>query len=298
MFLIPSPLQELHSDIFIKHKVKIFVKRDDLIHSDISGNKWRKLSHFIQLAKNENKTTLVSFGGAWSNHIYSLAAAGHTFGFKTVGIIRGEKPKHLSSTLQFALDNGMELYFVSREEYRNKTMLAKSFEEKLPHAMVIPEGGAGENGTVGCQEIVYEIQSVVPDYYALACGTATTLMGIAQAAPKAQVLGFSALKNGEFLLSDWQEFIQQNQIQNAKIISEFSGGGYAKTNAELEDFIVQFYQEHQIVLEPIYTGKMMKGLIELIKRDYFLPDSTIVAIHTGGLQGLEGFPSLKDRLKI
>lgn len=298
MFFIPSPLQELHSDTFVQHKVKVFVKRDDLIHPEISGNKWRKLSHFIAIAQQQKRNTIITFGGAWSNHVYSLAAAGKVLGFRTIGIIRGEQAPQLSSTLAFAKENGMQLHFVSREEYRNKKLLTNVFQQQYPDAIVIPEGGAGENGTVGCQQIVHEIQSISPDYYALACGTATTLMGIAQAAPKAKVIGFSALKNGEFLLSDWQDFMKHKNIHNVEITSEFSGRGYAKSTPMLEDFIVQFYQEHQILLEPIYTGKMMMGLMELIKRDYFSPNSTIVAVHTGGLQGLNGFPALKQKLNI
>ncbi len=296
MFLLPSPLEQIQHSLLDEKKLKLWIKRDDLIHPDISGNKWRKLNHFFKEAENRKISTLVSFGGAWSNHIYSLAAAGKINGFQTVGIIRGEEPLHYSSTLLFALQQGMKLHFVSRETYRDKKKLENTFREKYPDALFIPEGGANELGTVGCERIVEEIEPLAPHFIAVACGTATTMMGIAKAAKNSRILGFSALKNGDFLLDEWQDFIEKNKIHNLQIINEFSGAGYAKSSLELEDFIVSFYRKHAIKLEPIYTGKMMLGIFSLIAQDFFSENTEILAIHTGGLQGLQGFPSLNERL--
>lgn len=297
MFSLPSPLEQISHPLLDEKKIKLWLKRDDLIHPTISGNKWRKLSHFFKEAERLQTKTLVSFGGAWSNHIYSLAVAGAHFGFETVGIIRGEEPKFYSKTLEFAQQQGMKLHFVSREAYRDKNQLEIDFRKPYPHALFIPEGGANDWGTIGCERIVEEISDFTPDYITLACGTATTMMGVAKAAKDSEILGFSALKNGDFLLNEWRDFIQEYQLQNVKIINDFSGRGYAKSYPELEDFIVDFYYTHHILLEPIYTGKMMLGLFHLLKDGYFKEDTTIVAIHTGGLQGLAGFPALQERIK-
>lgn len=297
MFLLPSPIEQISHPLLEEKNIKLWLKRDDLIHSTISGNKWRKLSFFFSEAKRLQLTSIASFGGAWSNHIYSLAAAGAHLGFQTIGIIRGEEPEKYSTALEFALKQGMELHFVSREAYRDKQQLELDFKTIYPKTLFIPEGGAHELGTIGCEKIIEEIKNFTPDYIALACGTATTMMGVAKTAKQSEVLGFSALKNGDFLLNDWKEFMQKNQINNVKIINDFSGGGYAKSYLELEDFIVDFYRSYKIILDPIYTGKMMFGVFELLKKGFFKEGANIVAIHTGGLQGLNGFPFLQERLK-
>lgn len=288
---LPSPIEEINLPLLRAKGVQLLVKREDLIHPQISGNKWRKLMPNIQQAKALGHTTLLTFGGAFSNHIAATAAAGKRFGFRTVGLIRGEATIPLNPTLQLAVQNGMELHCVSRTDYRtkNRSQLAQSIFQHPFYEL--PEGGTNELAVIGCTEIIAEVRqqlAQLPDYCCVAVGTGGTISGIIKGLKKSvPVIGFAALK-GNSLQRDVITLLGQ-PYANWTINTDFHFGGYAKFKPELIEFINAFYQQTGIPLDPVYTGKMFYGILELIKADYFPKSTTILAIHTGGLQGIQGF---------
>ncbi len=286
IFLIPSPVQAIEDDFLLEKKIKLFIKRDDLVNPEISGNKYRKLKYNLLEANRLSCDTLLTFGGAFSNHIYAIAAAGKHYDFKTIGIIRGEKHEPLNSpTLIFAESCGMKLHYISRENYKEKEILADFNKENI---YVIPEGGTNEFALKGVAEMVEEIfPIVVPDYICCAIGTGGTAAGILGAIQhkKTKLIGFSALKNGDFLKNDIQK-LAGFELDNFSLKTNYSFGGYAKTKPELIDFIKSFEAKNPtILLEQVYTAKMMFGIYDMILRKEIPKDSTVVAIHTGGLQG-------------
>ncbi len=290
---LPSPLQVLHHHPGKEKDIRIFMKRDDLIHPDISGNKWRKLKYNIEIALEQKFDAIVSWGGAWSNHLAALAAAGEMFNIQTVGIVRGEEPKVWGNTLHYCTAKGMHLYFISRSEFDSLPESAGHILGKYKNMFIIPLGGEGELGVEGCSEIIGEID--VP--YQLVCvpvGTGTTLKGLAGSNKKVDFIGFSALKESKqhsLEFSRWVDF-----QPHVELTHEYSMGGFAKSNRTLEDFIINFYQQNKIMLEPVYTGKMMYGLFDRIEKGQIKENTNIICIHTGGLQGLNGFPDLHSRL--
>ncbi|HWS60563.1 MAG TPA: pyridoxal-phosphate dependent enzyme [Flavobacterium sp.] len=265
------------------------MRREDLIHPFISGNKFRKLKYNLIQAKAENQDTFLTFGGAFSNHIAAAAYAGKEYGFKTIGIIRGDEleSKILENpTLKFAQECGMKFKFITREKYRHKT--EAEFIENLKHEFgnfyYVPEGGTNEFAVKGCQEILSEEDSQY-DYVCSAVGTGGTISGLINSSlPHQKVLGFPALK-GDFLKDEICKFVHK---ENWELITDYHFGGYGKVNPELIAFINQFYVENQIPLDPIYTGKMVFGVMDLISKNYFPEHSRILLIHTGGLQGIAG----------
>jgi 1-aminocyclopropane-1-carboxylate deaminase len=269
--------------------VDLYMKREDKIHPFVSGNKYRKLKYNLLEAEKLGFKTLLTFGGAYSNHIAAVASAGQNLGFKTIGIIRGDELKdsvNTNATLSFAKQCGMEFKFVSREAYRDKT--ATSFIEKLNMEFgdfyLIPEGGTNALAIKGCEEILNEDDKTF-DYICCAIGTGGTIAGLINCSkPSQQVLGFPALK-GDFLQQDISKFVTKN---NWKLITDYHFGGYAKINTELVAFINQFNKENNMPLDPVYTGKMMFGVFDLIEKGYFPKGTKILAIHTGGLQGITG----------
>jgi len=281
--VITQEIQLLHSSI------KIFIRREDLIHPIVSGNKYRKLKYNLQFAKTENYSKLLTFGGAFSNHIAAVAFAGKELGFETVGVIRGdelESKMFENPTLKFAHNCGMKFDFISREAYRFKE--SDSFMEKLiekhQNFYLIPEGGTNDLAIKGCEEILNS-QDAKFDFICCAIGTGGTISGIINSSKSNQkVLGFSALK-GDFLYKDIRKFAKNT---NWDIISDYHFGGYGKVSLELIQFINSFDEEYQILLDPIYTGKMVYGIFDLINKNYFPKNSKILIIHTGGLQGIEG----------
>lgn len=288
-----SPLIKI-KDRILRHKdINLILKCDDKIHELVSGNKFRKLKYNITEAKKLNKSVLLTFGGAYSNHIHALAAAGNIYNLKTIGLIRGEETKVLNKTLSFAQAQGMDLEFITRTDYRKKTdpVFLKAVEEKYNYPFIISEGGTNSLAIKGCTEVIEEID--VPfDYICTAVGTGGTISGlIAGCNNKHQILGFSALKGGDFLNKDVRELLltyNGQSYDNWSIQTDYHFGGYAKIKPELIQFINDFKEKHDIQLEPIYTGKMMYGLFDLIKKDFFEKGSTIIALHTGGLQGIDG----------
>jgi 1-aminocyclopropane-1-carboxylate deaminase len=296
-------LKSINQKIEIKNPdIALYIKREDLLHPYISGNKFRKLKYNLAHAKTENKTTLLTFGGAFSNHILAVAAAGKEMGFQTVGIIRGQELHDKISenpTLQKAHDFGMVFDFVSREAYRDKnnTDFIKTLEEKFGDFYLIPEGGTNDLAIKGCEEILTESDEDF-DYICCAVGTSGTISGIINCSkPSQQVLGFPALK-GAFLKEDICKFVRKS---NWTLIADYHFGGYAKVNNELVQFINDFYQKYQIPLDPIYTGKLVYGVLDLIEKNWFPKGSKILLIHTGGLQGILGMNQLlkqKNQIEI
>lgn len=269
--------------------ISLFIKREDLIHPYISGNKFRKLKYNILEAKRQKKDKLLTFGGAFSNHILAVAAAGKEYNLKTVGIIRGEELSseiNQNPTLKKALGFGMDFDFISRDSYRNKGEFAFLEKLKLKYGefYLVPEGGTNGLAIKGCEEILTDDDAVF-DYICCSVGTGGTISGIINCSkPCQKVLGFSALK-GDFLQEDIRKFANK---ENWELITEYHFGGYAKTTDELIHFMNDFYKQYQIPLDPVYTGKMVFGVFDLIKKKYFPKNAKILLIHTGGLQGIEG----------
>ncbi|MDT0641434.1 pyridoxal-phosphate dependent enzyme [Zunongwangia sp. F363] len=273
--------------------VSLYLKREDLLHPEVPGNKFRKLKYNIAEAKRQGKEKILTFGGAFSNHIAATAAAGKHAKIKTVGIIRGEElgndlPKTLdfNPTLKFASSCRMELKFISREVFRKKEDPA--FIDKLGAEFgdfyLVPEGGTNTLAIKGCEEILTSADAKF-DYICTSVGTGGTISGIINASlAHQQVLGFSALK-GEFLDSAVKKNVTK---ENWQIIPDYHFGGYAKVNAELVRFINHFKAEYDILLDPVYTGKLVFGIFAMIENGYFPKNARILGVHTGGLQGIIG----------
>ena len=276
-------------------KITLYLKREDTIHSLVSGNKFRKLKYNIQRAKQQQKNTLLTFGGAFSNHIVATAIAGNLNRFKTIGIIRGDElardmDKTLSQnpSLQKAYTNGMEFLFVTREAYRNKNTesFTKQLEKQFGDFFLIPEGGNNAMGIKGCEEILTK-EDIKFDYICCPVGTGTTMTGLINTAQKHQkIIGFSVLKEN-FLTNEINKLVGAEK-NNWKLQREYHFGGYAKYNTRLISFINQFKKQTTVLLDPIYTGKMLYGIMDLIQKNQFSTNSKILAIHTGGIQGIAG----------
>jgi len=277
--------------------VTLYIKREDLLHPHISGNKYRKLKYNLQQARLENKTTLLTYGGAYSNHIAATAATGKEFGFNTIGVIRGEELSTeipSNPTLHFAKSNGMQLHFISRENYRLKDTAGffKKLEQQFGDYYLIPEGGTNNLAIKGCEEILTQEDECF-DFICTAVGTGGTISGLINISEAHQkVIGFSALK-GDFLNEEVKKWTEKS---NWHITDAYCFGGYAKINSDLIEFINQFKQETGIQLDPVYTGKMMYGIYNMIREEIFPKNSRILAVHTGGLQGIAGMnENLKKR---
>jgi 1-aminocyclopropane-1-carboxylate deaminase len=295
-----APLQLLSDPLFTQKGITLYLKREDLLHPAISGNKWRKLKYNLQAARAQGKNTLLTFGGAYSNHIAAVAAAGQAFGFATMGFIRGEQHLPLNPTLALAAAAGMQLRYLDRESYRQKSApdFQQALQQQYPQAYLLPEGGTNNLAVQGCTEIVADLDRPC-DVVCAAVGTGGTLAGIiAGLAGEKQVIGFPALKGGDFLTADISRLVHAyagRDYPNWRLETAYHFGGYAKLKPGLISFIRDFKRQHQVQLDPVYTGKMMYGLVDLIRQDHFKPGTVLVALHTGGLQGLQGF---RQRLGI
>jgi len=286
--------QKVELPLLEEHQVSLFLKREDQIHPFISGNKYRKLKYNLKIAKEEGHLTLLTFGGAYSNHISAVAFAGKKYGFQTIGVIRGDELKEnineilkTNTTLRLASEHGMKFEFVSRANYRLKETsdFVEELRKKYEKFYLIPEGGTNDLAIKGCEEILKSGDDIF-DIICVPVGTGGTISGIINSAKKDQfVMGYPALK-GDFLDIEIKKLIQPNN--NWKLIKEYHFGGFAKVNEELVNFINNFKFETSIALDPIYTGKMMFGILDLIKHGRFARGTKILAIHTGGLQGIHG----------
>jgi 1-aminocyclopropane-1-carboxylate deaminase len=287
--------QQVYLPLLAEKKVSLFIKREDKIHPLISGNKFRKLKYNLKKAKIAQYTTVLTSGGAFSNHILATACAAHENELKSIGIIRGEELTYKwmdNPTLSKARELGMVLKFVSRSDYRNKH--SHGFIEKLKseygHFYLLPEGGTNDLAIKGCEEILREDDK---DFDVVCCsvGTGGTLAGIINSVSLHQkVLGFPALK-GDFLMKDISNFVANDQWE---LQMDYHFGGYGKVSTQLINFINDFKKVTQIPLDPIYTGKMLFGILDLVKKNTFKPGTKLLAIHTGGLQGIAG---MNEKLK-
>ena len=276
--------------IVLPNGIELFIKREDKLHPIISGNKFRKLKYNIEEAKRLNQTTLLTFGGAFSNHILAVAGAGAEFGFKTIGVIRGEELESKiqeNPTLVKAQELGMQFYFVSRTAYRDKEepSFISHLHEKYGNFYLVPEGGTNNLAIKGCEEILTDSDKEYFTHITCAVGTGGTISGLINSSTeKQQIIGFSSLK-GAFLSEVIRNFVSKT---NWSINDNYHFGGYGKVTDELIHFLNSFYSQTAIPLDPVYTGKMVFGVLDLIEKGYFPENSKILMIHTGGLQGIKG----------
>ena len=283
-------------DLLFSSNSSVYIKREDLIHPIVSGNKFRKLKYNIVQAKVENKTQLLTFGGAYSNHIAAVAYAAKENSFRSIGIIRGDELKSKindNPTLRFAQKCGMEFDFVSREGYRLKEerTFVENLKQKFGDFYLIPEGGTNELAIKGCEEILTQDDEIF-NYICCSVGTGGTISGLINSLkPNQKVLGFPSLK-GDFLGDEIRKFVKNNRWE---LMQDYHFGGYGKVNGELIAFINSFLERTGIPLDPIYTGKMVFGVMDLMRANYFPDGSKILLIHTGGIQGIHG---MNARLKI
>ena len=321
---LKTPLNPLYSWLFDKYQVKVWVKRDDLNHPWVQGNKWHKLKYNIQQAHKMNKTTLLTFGGAYSNHIAATAAAAKSMEFKSIGFIRGDElanhPERWSHTLKTAANNGMQLQFIDRENYRQKSDkdTLRNLQLQFPQAYILPEGGSNDLAVLGFDDLMTETTQQCPDWTHLftATGTGGTLAGLVHASqnltlspntysenkPKPStrnIFGVAVLKNAEYLIPQIQNFIDSasknisekhtnnSQSQSVKwtLLTQYHGGGYAKQNPNSAKFQIEFENQFSILLDPIYTNKMVSAFYQELKNGNIKPGSNIILLHTGGLQG-------------
>lgn len=298
-----SSNQRIYLRILAEKEVELWIKREDEIHPEVSGNKFRKLKYNILQAKKENQNTILSFGGAFSNHILATASAAKMEGLNSIGVIRGEElgedlKATLSSnpTLSTAYSYGMKFVFISREDYRKKSepeMISK-LNLELGDFYLVPEGGTNELAVKGCEEILTKDDEQF-DYICSCVGTGGTLAGLINSSSSNQkVLGYPALK-GDFLKEEIEKFVSSKN--NWELITDYNFGGYAKHPIELIQFINEFKKQTDIALDPIYTGKMMYGILDQVQNDKFSKGSKILVIHTGGLQGIKGINQQLEKKK-
>ncbi|MEH2419928.1 MAG: pyridoxal-phosphate dependent enzyme [Nostoc sp.] len=306
LIFFPPPLQQINSEITRHAGVDLYVLRLDLMHPWVNGNKWFKLKYNLLEAKEKNFTTLLTFGGAYSNHIYATAAAGNLFGFRTIGVIRGEQRLPLNPTLSFAVQQGMQLVYLNRQTYRQRNTAAvqEYLQQHFGEVFIIPEGGSNLNGVRGCTEIVGEAMPTAGyayafDHICVACGTATTLAGIALSLhQKQRAIAFSVLKNGAFLAQEIESLLTNylasglpapySSPASWELVCDYHFGGYGKVNDQLLLFSQQFREEYGIPLDYVYTAKMFYGVMDLLKQGFFRRNDSLMLVHTGGLQGNVG----------
>jgi 1-aminocyclopropane-1-carboxylate deaminase len=299
VFPVHNPPQKINSQIALYAGIELYILRLDLMHPSVNGNKWFKLKYNLLEAQEKQINTLLTFGGAYSNHIFATAAAGNLFGLKTIGIIRGEEILPLNPTLSFAQQQGMELVYLDRKTYQQKNTKAveEELRQRFGEIFLIPEGGCNLNGIRGCTEIIPNTEQF--DTICLACGTGTTLAGITLSLKREQrVIGFPVLKNGDFLRLEIENLLKSYLASNRyipgdkslfwELICDYHCGGYAKVNDELCSFKQQFEETYNIPLDYVYTAKMFYGVMDLLQKGYFSKGHKLLLVHTGGLQGNYG----------
>lgn len=281
---VPTPLIELRDEFFLEKHLRVFVKEDYLTHPQLSGNKWRKLKYNLIDATNIGKSKLLSFGGAYSNHVYALGGVAKHTAFEVHCIIRGEELNETcNDTLAYAHENGVNLHFVSRTAYRDKERIAAEFGDEF---YVIPEGGSNDAALIGVSEVIDEILDVMtPDVLIAAMGTGGTVAGLLSNNKfRGKVLGIPVLKNGNGLVEDVRNLVDFDE-NRLELRTDFHCGGYGKITNALRDFLADFSVKHGINLDLIYTAKLFMAVYELVRNDYFSPNQQIVIYHSGGLRG-------------
>ncbi|MGI4739534.1 MAG: 1-aminocyclopropane-1-carboxylate deaminase/D-cysteine desulfhydrase [Janthinobacterium lividum] len=289
--LLPHPAAE-------RRGVRLLLWRDDLLSPALPGNKARKLKYNLLQAKAEGHTKLLTFGGAYSNHLAAVAAAGRLYGFGTIGLVRGEEHRLLNPTLAQCVADGMQLHYLDRTTYRRRAESAflTEMQRQFGPAYPLPEGGTNGLALRGVAELIGELRQHTDfDAAAVAAGTGGTLaglaLGLAEAAYPARAIGVAALKGADFLHAEVNSLLATTGCTEApyELHTGYHFGGYAKLPTELRAFIQQFEADFGVLLDPIYTGKLLVGVLDLIEKGHFAPGSTVVAVHTGGLQAWAGF---------
>lgn len=293
---LPSPLEAISHPLLRQYDVQLWCKRDDLIHPTISGNKWRKLKYQLQHAREQGMQHLLSFGGAYSNHIHALAAAGSQSGLRTTGIIRGEAEAVSNSTLSAAKGWGMDLIFVDRQSYRRRQDPDWLAQFTASDTLIVPEGGSSPLAIPGVAELVDEVP-FSPDLWVLPCASGGTLAGlIAGKRDREQILAIAVLKGANFIADEvCRLHPAAASTPGWQIALDHHDGGYAKFSPALWQWVQDFSAETGLPLEPIYSGKAMWGLFRELAAGRIPRGSKIVFIHTGGMQGLAG---LKEQGRI
>ena len=291
-------LDAVQTELTARHKIVLKVLRLDLINPLISGNKWYKLKTNLQMARRRGHTRLLSFGGAWSNHLYALAAAAKMYNFESIGVVRGELPVPLNPVLEFASDQGMQLFPISRADYRNKNSadFLHKLQEQFGDFYLIPEGGSNKYGVQGCAELAGNLHwetAMTARFAMLACGTGTTMAGLLAGLSvdmvdpqSVQVIGVPVLKGGDFLTKTIEQFLLESNIgdpKNWRLQTDFHCGGYARSTPELLDFMASFSAETGVPLEPVYTGKLFFALHKLIASGEIPAGSEVIVVHSGGI---------------
>lgn len=282
-----TPVLEVFHAALEKRGLKLLIKREDLNHPFVSGNKWWKLKFNLREAIRQNQHTLLTYGGAFSNHIYATAAAAKELNLKSIGIIRGEETLPLNPTLRFAVECGMQLHYMSRLAYReiNSTSHQTWLEQTFGKYYRIPEGGTNDYAVKGCEEFGKIIDHTACDVVCLPVGTGGTMAGVIKGvSPAKKILGFAVLNNARFLQKDIEE-LSGAVNPNWELLTEYAYGGYAKRHRLVSSFIKSFFEYTKIPLDFVYTGKMMCAVFDLVEKHYFKEGTTILAVHTGGLQG-------------
>jgi len=286
---LPSPLQQIRHPLLTQFGVELWCKRDDLIHPAISGNKWRKLKYHLHHAREQGKTHLLSFGGAYSNHIHALAAAGSQYGLRTTGIIRGESDAVSNPTLTDARRWGMDLVFVDRQSYRRRQDPEWLAQFAAPDTLIVPEGGSSPLALPGVAELVDEVP-FSPDLWVLPCASGGTLAGLVSAKrEQVQILAIAVLKGAGFITDEvCRLYPPAASMGGWQVALDHHDGGYARFSPALWQWVKAFSASTDLPLEPIYSGKAMWGLFRELAAGHIAPGSKIIFIHTGGMQGLAG----------
>jgi len=296
---LPSPLQALRHPVVESAGVKVFIKRDDLIHPQISGNKWRKLKYNLEACSANGREAILTFGGAFSNHILATAAAGNMMNIPTIGLIRGQYADQNNATLSAARAFGMQLHGIDKETWalRNTDGFSAWLHEQHGNVHIIPEGGANYYGVAGAAEIMNEVEQHI-DVVALPFGTGSTTAGIAASLKTGQQIFAVQVLKSEPMFGDLTKLLHyytgdaettEELLQAVEISNQWHGGGYAKRSVQVEVFMREFYAQTGIVTDPVYTGKMFYALLHEIKNGKWPQGTVILAIHTGGLQGISGY---------
>lgn len=297
---LPSPLVSVSLPLTIEKNIHLYIKREDLIHPWVSGNKWRKLKYNLDYALQNNFQTIITFGGAFSNHLYATAGACALLGIKSIGIIRGEID-HQNPTLKFCLEKNMTLIPVSRSAYRDKeaSKEIQDIIQKYPDALFIPEGGTNQLALKGVGEIWNELNhqlAIKPDYVTLSAGTGGTTAGLLSYNNyPTQIISFSSLKS-DHLEEEILSLASHKNKEKITMVTDYHFGGYGKWTDELIQFIRDFETISGIPLDHVYNGKAVFGLLKMIEDDYFPQGTMIVHVHTGGLQGLAGLEYMRNKI--
>lgn len=292
--LTKAIVQPLSGDLLQEKMVAMEILRLDRIHPVISGNKWFKLKYHIQEALQQKKKGILTFGGAWSNHLVATALACHQAGLACIGIIRGEEPAVLSDTLQEVQLYNMQLQFISRTAYSNEAAIIPALQIKYPEYYIVPQGGQSALGVQGAAEILQLTQIESYSHISCAAGTGTMLAGLAYAAlPHQQVIGICSLKLPSGEHNSLNTFIKPYAANQKKytLFYDYHFGGYARKTDELIRFMNTIYQQHDVPTDFVYTGKLLFGIMNLVKTGYFQPGSRILVVHSGGLQGNRSLPA-------